>query len=652
MDTRDTQAHSATHPIPAPVMDEFDSMIRNLTDLQHDLSGRWAEVETQLRDLEGVNKESARNLVHYLALRTHDLRELQNHLSRHGISSLGRAEPYVMTNINKVLKLLHRITGRHFESAPGCAETLGLDEGRTILRNRTSALLGAASVGRKVRIMVTLPREAAENYALVRDLIAGGMDCARINCAHDTPGDWERMIENVRRGEREVGHECRISMDIAGPKLRTGPLQEGPRVLKLSPDRDIFGRVTDPACIWLTPAENPEASTVPRFARITLPQDFLRELRIGDRIKFVDARGSRRSIMVTEIVGSSVIAQTTRTSYIVPESKFKISRHTPVKKSLEATPGDIPALELSLHLNKGDSLILTRSHPPGMAARLGPNGKVVEPARIPCTLSEVFDDVSEGESIWLDDGKIGGVITSVSPNELLIHITQAGPNGHRLRADKGVNLPDSCLRLPALTGKDLRDLEFIVRHPVDLVGYSFVRSASDVAMLQEKLKGLGGEKLGIILKIETRRSFENLPEILLVAMNSPSVGVMIARGDLAVETGFERLSEVQEEILWMCEAAHVPVIWATQVLEQLSKKGIHSRAEITDAAMSERAECVMLNKGDYVVAAVHALDDILTRMQAHQDKKRAMLRHLHLADNFFAAFRKHSLPAAKSRAKL
>jgi len=88
---------------------------------------------------------------------------------------------------------------------------------------------------------------------------------------------------------------------------------------------------------------------------------------------------------------------------------------------------------------------------------------------------------------------------------------------------------------------------------------------------------------------------------------------------------------LQEEILWICEAAHVPVIWATQVLENLVKHGIPSRAEITDAAMSERAECVMLNKGPFIVEAVAMLDDILTRMDAHQHKKSPQLRALSIA---------------------
>ena len=107
---------------------------------------------------------------------------------------------------------------------------------------------------------------------------------------------------------------------------------------------------------------------------------------------------------------------------------------------------------------------------------------------------------------------------------------------------------------------------------------------------------------------------------------------MVARGDLGVEVGFERLSEVQEEILWLCEAAHIPVIWATQVLESLAKGGIPSRAEVTDAAMSSRAECVMLNKGPYILQTVKFLCDVLKRMESHHEKKTAMLRKLSISE--------------------
>jgi pyruvate kinase len=162
-----------------------------------------------------------------------------------------------------------------------------------------------------------------------------------------------------------------------------------------------------------------------------------------------------------------------------------------------------------------------------------------------------------------------------------------------------------------------------------MVGLSFVRRVRDVELLQGHLTRLGAGNVGIVLKIENRTAFEHLPDLLLAAMRSPQLGVMIARGDLAVEMGWERLAEVQEEILWLVEAAHVPVIWATQVLETLAKRGMPSRAEITDAAMGERAECVMLNKGPHILEAIEALDDILGRMQAHQHKKRSMLRKLY-----------------------
>jgi pyruvate kinase len=128
--------------------------------------------------------------------------------------------------------------------------------------------------------------------------------------------------------------------------------------------------------------------------------------------------------------------------------------------------------------------------------------------------------------------------------------------------------------------------------------------------------------------------FQLLPDLLLEAMRGPSAGVMIARGDLAIECGYERLAEVQEEILWICEAAHVPVIWATQVLENLAKMGQPSRAEITDAAMGQRAECVMLNQGPHILEAVAVLDNILRRMQTHQTKKQSLLRQLRLAGSF------------------
>jgi pyruvate kinase len=222
-------------------------------------------------------------------------------------------------------------------------------------------------------------------------------------------------------------------------------------------------------------------------------------------------------------------------------------------------------------------------------------------------------------------------VREVHDDRLVVEITEAGDRGANLGADKGINLPESDLRLAAITAKDLEDLAFVVEH-ADAVALSFVSRPEDVDLLEEHLRRLGAPEVGLVLKIETRRAFERLPDLLLASMRGRCAGVVIARGDLAVEIGWERLAEVQEEVLWICEAAHVPVIWATQVLEGLAKDGRPSRAEITDAAMGERAECVMLNKGPHLDLAVRALDDILSRMQTHQVKKRSMLRRLRVCE--------------------
>jgi len=278
---------------------------------------------------------------------------------------------------------------------------------------------------------------------------------------------------------------------------------------------------------------------------------------------------------------------------------------------------------------------VTRDLAPGRPATRDSAALVLTPPTIGCTIPEVFENVKAGDTIWFDDGKIGAVVDQVNADHVIVRISHAPLAGGKLRADKGINLPDSEIQLSAMTAKDIEDLTFAAKH-ADVVELSFANTARDVELLQEHLKRLGGREPAIVLKIETRRGFENLPEMLLTAMRWPCCGVMIARGDLAVECGFERLAEVQEEILWISEAAHAPVIWATQVLETLAKTGMPSRAEITDAAMGDRAECVMLNKGPHILSAVRALDDILRRMQTHQTKKRAMLRELRLA---------HVLPA-------
>jgi pyruvate kinase len=476
--------------------------------------------------------------------------------------------------------------------------------------------------------MVTMSREAANDYALVRDLLSRGMNCMRINCAHDTPEIWARMAAHLERARCELDLPGRIFMDLAGPKLRTGNIEPGPQVVVWHPRRDSFGRITDPARILLAPAGVDQLVPADADATLPVPADWLVDVKPGQRVHFWDARGKRRVLEVISNAGTARCAQCSQTAYVTPEtSLLRVDASNGAKR--ETKVGALLPRDTHILLHKGDSLILTREPLIGKPAEIDSDGRVLRPASISCTLPEVFSRVRTGDRVWLDDGKMGGIVRDVEPDVLRIEIAHARPKGERLLADKGINLPDTDIELPALTPKDLDDLKFIVRY-ADLVGVSFVRHERDVHELEGHLRQLNGDRLGIVLKIETRQAFERLPNLIMAAMGRYPVGIMIARGDLAVECGYERMAEVQEEILWICEAAHLPVIWATQVLQSLAKKGQPSRAEITDAAMGERAECVMLNKGPHVVAAVNALDDILRRMQDHQSKKSSRLRKLHL----------------------
>lgn len=479
--------------------------------------------------------------------------------------------------------------------------------------------------------MVTMPTEAADDYTLVHYLLKEGMNCMRINCAHDDTNAWSGMIENLRRAEQSLNITCKIFMDLAGPKLRTGPIEPGPAVIQIHPHRDDFGRTTDPARIWLTRKDHPKPPPSPADACLNLPSKWLSRLQKGDQIEIIDARYSKLYFSVLDGTDDGYWVEATESTYLVPDTTLRHLTSDKDKSRHEAIVGDLPAAENVIKLKQGDLLIVTKNNKPGRPASYDRSGKILTPAKIGCTLPEALDNIQPGETIWFDDGKIGGVIENINDFRVFVRITHAKLKGKKLKSDKGINLPVSNINITALTEKDLEDLKFVARE-ADLVGFSFVNSVQDVEVLQEKLFQFG-RKPALVLKIETRRGFENLPQMMLKAMQSPCCGVMIARGDLAVECGFERLAEIQEEILWICEAAHVPVIWATQVLENLAKKGMPSRAEISDAAMGHRAECVMLNKGPHVVSAVKALHNILHRMQTHQTKKRSMMRELQL-DHF------------------
>ena len=606
-------------------------LLEKLLSLKHELRAIEQEEALTLRAVHPEHLTSATNLVHYLGLRRHDVRDLQLLLSEAGLSSLGRSESRVLDNIDAVIHLLSLALNQDGKN-DGQDEIAPSLRNKKILDSNTDKLFGASSSQRRVRIMVTLPTEAADDYALVKEMLASGMDCARINCAHDSPEIWERMVGQVKKGRRETGHHCRILMDLGGPKLRTGSIEPGPPVLKWRPQRDEFGNVISPARIWLHPEDHAYYCPVPADACLPVLGDILDRSEMNDAIEFTDARGAVRQIRLISRHGKGIWAEATQTAYVVPGIEMHLKRIStsghPKAVGNPGYVGDVPRTTQPIVVNKGDLLVITRDSLPGLPARYDDKGKLIHPASISCSIPEIFECVKPGERIFIDDGKVSGIIRHVSRNELQVEIIRAREGGEKLHEDKGINLPDSDLKLDGLTAQDIENLPFVAQH-ADLVGLSFVRNPEDIMGLQARLHELKADHLGIVIKVETRAGFENLPRLLFTLMKSRNVGVMIARGDLAVECGYERLAELQEEIMWLSESAHIPVIWATQVLEELTKTGRPSRAEITDAAMGERAECVMLNKGPHVIEAIETLSDILQRMEGHQQKKRALMRRLH-----------------------
>jgi pyruvate kinase len=608
---------------PGRVQAEVDALRSMVVAADQHVDGDHGDHGDRLgaRSLHAAHEASAANLAHFVALRSEDLRGLQDQLAELGLSSLGRCEAHVLATLDAVRRALAALAGspppapdEHGHRAPG------FGAGQGLLEYKAEELLGPATPGRPTRIMVTLPSEAADDPRVVEELVDAGMDIARINCAHDDADAWSRMAGNVRAAALARGRDVRVMMDLAGPKLRTSSMAPGPAVIRLKPDRDAFGKVVAPASARL-------CSTSERSAdedgppSVFIDGGVLDDLVPDDVLHLVDARGKRRSMRVG-FVGAQVEVTTHGTVYLVEGTELRNLR-----TGSAGVVGPLRPAAGHVELDVGRLVELVAGDPPDVEG--DPTPEVVA---IGCTLPEAVDALQVGHRVFFDDGSFGGRVESVGVDAAgaglaRVRITSGPPGGGKVRAEKGINLPDTDVPVPALSADDLRSLDAVVEL-ADMVALSFVRTPDDVRLLQDELARRGADHLGLVLKIETVQAFRALPDLLRAAMATRSVGVMIARGDLAVEAGYERLAELQEEILWLCEAAHLPVIWATEVLDRLAKTGRPSRSEITDAAMSERAECVMLNKGRHIVQAITTLDDILRRMAEHQSKKRQLLRPL------------------------
>jgi pyruvate kinase len=549
------------------------------------------------------HRQSARNLAHYLGLRHRDIRRLQLDLAEAGLSSLGRSEGHVRDTVRRLLGWL----------AGESAEPYALDRTRAeaLLHANTSALLGPRPPERHVYIMVTAPDAVQVTDRWADEVIRAGADVLRINGAHQSPAEWSAIAATFKACAAAQGKPGRIFVDMPGPKLRTEIRILEDAVIHLPRRKDRMGRTVTPTEVLLV-GEYHGGTDVP------VPPEWLARLRPDDTISFTDAAERKRKVTVRGRRANVVHAHCEQSLYIRSGLPLEWRRAGAVKGRGEI--GLLPRQPKVLELSPGDTLLLNAS------------GECDDPAAKVMAFPEpaLLEQVRAGERVILDDGKIVAVAESCGPSGVVCAVQHALKSPTRLRSGKGIAFPDSTLAVPQLRPQDETALAFALEQ-ADGVGVSFVNSANDVALVGERIRAAGRPGFGMILKLETRGVLRNLPGILFEALKYDPVGLMIARGDLAVELSFERLAEIQEELLCFGEACHLPVIWATQVLDSAAQTGVPTRAEVTDAAMAMRAECVMMGKGPHIVHATRMLSDIIHRMEAHQFKRRAMLRSLAVA---------------------
>lgn len=233
-------------------------------------------------------------------------------------------------------------------------------------------------------------------------------------------------------------------------------------------------------------------------------------------------------------------------------------------------------------------------------------------SKIYVSYSNLTKDVKVGERIFLDDGKMEVMVKKIlNEKEILVSITLGGT----LLQKKGVNLPDSELTMPSMTEKDFADLDFIIEQKLDWLALSFVRKASDISELKEKITSRGS-KVKVIAKIEMPEALKNIRDIIV-----ESDGIMVARGDLGVEMPVEQVPLIQKELIRKCMHRAKPVIVATQMMESMIDRTKPNRSEVSDVANAvlEGADAVMLSgetaMGEYPTLVVETMSKIILEVE-------------------------------------
>jgi len=251
-----------------------------------------------------------------------------------------------------------------------------------------------------------------------------------------------------------------------------------------------------------------------------------------------------------------------------------------------------------LELKRGDKIRLVKKNP-------------TSSYDLTLTYPEIIDHVNTGEYVFFADGSIRTKVIDKDNNSLTLEVKNEGV----LSSRKGVNFPHSKLKISAITPKDEKDLVFGAKNGVDIVAISFVNSKKDILKAKEILNKNGANPW-VIAKIETKQAVENLDEILAV-----SDGVMVARGDLGIEVGIEKVPVIQKKIIRRANKLKKPVITATQMLLSMVNSPFPTRAEVSDVAnaVMDGSDGVMLSDettvGKYPVKAVETLNNVILETQ-------------------------------------
>jgi pyruvate kinase len=551
------------------------------------------------------DNKSIRNLEHYLELRKYNLTKLQDNLARLGLSSLGRSQPNIMDTLTQLISVISMALNKYI---PQEASYLTFDEAYNIMNNRCN-IFGKFD---KTSIMLTLPSNT--DRELVYNIADAGVDIFRINTAHDTKDVWLEMAEYIRDYNISRGAKKKIYVDLAGPKIRTGRFRKLPEAFEIGEkNREVDVIITKDGDTL------PETETQP--ATISVNKEFFKKCRDRDLdyIEIIDMNNKKRFLKVVQKNKNSIMCKLSKKVMISEETIVKIYTN---KKIYETNISNLYRVPEEIKVFKDDIVFITSDDIEG--GNYYQYNEDIIPI-IPCTNKDALKFVDINQRMFIDDGKIELMvidkIIDTSGNGVIARVVLAREKGSIIREEKGINFPDSDIILPAITDDDRGHFDEIV-DIVDIIGLSFAQTADDINILKNLI---GDRDMGIVAKIETKTALKNLPAILKALLTHKNSGIMIARGDLAIETGFENLAYIQEMLLDMCEAAHIPVIFATQVLENQMKTNVPSRAEITDAAFSGRADCVMLNKGSFAVDTIKKLEYILEHTHQIFKKNRLLL---------------------------